>query len=294
MQITSQLIPSTKGNLSAIINHPNIGTNDKLAILCPGYLDTKDYKHLEELAGRLSEEGYVVVRFDPTGTWESEGDTSDYTTTQYLEDIRQIINHMDTEHAIATTAANASNEGSQKAVQKDEQGYSSILLVGHSRGGQVAILYAARDPRITHVAAIMPSAGPMTGSRRDEWQNAGIKISKRDMPDQLTDQADFKTFSVPFSHVLDRDQYSALRDAHNIHVPILLIAGESDRIISIEEVESIFENANQPKDLRILWGASHDYRRTEADIIRVNNAIMEWLRDPSLNGPDSKQNNVQK
>lgn len=182
-------IPSTKGNLAAAIHYPENKT-DKLAILCPGYLDSKDYKHLVGLAEVLKEHGYTVVRFEPTGTWESEGDISDYTTSQYLEDIKNVLEYM-----------------------LRQASYKHILLGGHSRGGQVSILYAARDSRISIVLGIMPSSGPIKGQRREEWEKAGIGISQRDLPD---DRNKNKEFRVPFYHILDRDQYDAVGDARKI------------------------------------------------------------------------------
>ncbi|MFH1392761.1 MAG: hypothetical protein ABIG90_03810, partial [bacterium] len=86
-------IKNSKGkNITAVINYPEIQTG-KLAILCPGYLDSKDYDGLLKLAEALAEKGYTVARFDPTGVWESEGDISEYTMTQYLDDIKYILEY---------------------------------------------------------------------------------------------------------------------------------------------------------------------------------------------------------
>src|SRR3989344_857048 len=80
-------IKNSKGqNISAVIHRPDIKTK-KLAILCPGFLDTKNYDHLILLSEELLKKGFTVVRFDPTGTWESEGDISEYLTSQYLNDV---------------------------------------------------------------------------------------------------------------------------------------------------------------------------------------------------------------
>ena len=120
-------IPSSKGRLSAVI-HYSKSESEKLAILCSGYLDSKDYKHLVSLAEVLNNAGYTVVRFEPTGTWESEGNISDYTNTQYLEDIKNVLEYM-----------------------LSQKKYTYVLLGGHSRGGQLSIIYAARDSRISFV-----------------------------------------------------------------------------------------------------------------------------------------------
>jgi len=152
-------IPNLNGqSLAAVIHRPAVKT-EKLAILCPGYLDTKDYTHLTMLAEDLASQGYTAVRFDPTGTWESDGDISEYLTSQYLKDIESVLEHM-----------------------LAEGGYSYILLGGHSRGGQVSILYAARDLRISEVLGIMPSHAPVEGKRREDWESAGVSNSSRDIP----------------------------------------------------------------------------------------------------------------
>ncbi len=78
MNITKEFIKGTKGDLSVAIHNPETKTK-KLAILCPGFLDSKDYAGLTELANRLTEHGYTSVRFDPTGVWESGGNITDYT-----------------------------------------------------------------------------------------------------------------------------------------------------------------------------------------------------------------------
>ncbi|MBM3257492.1 MAG: alpha/beta hydrolase [Candidatus Liptonbacteria bacterium] len=112
-------IPSSLGKkLVAAVHYPEsqmdppAGEASKLAILCPGYLDTKEYPHLIELAKTLAEKGYTSVRFDPTGTWESEGDIAEYTTSQFLKDIQSVLEYM-----------------------LRERSYEHILLGGHSRGG---------------------------------------------------------------------------------------------------------------------------------------------------------------
>lgn len=250
MNIEKIKILSTKGNLAVAIHNSEKPT-EKLAILCPGYLDSKDYKHLVGLAEVLSGQEYTVIRFDPTGTWESDGDISEYAVTQYLDDIKSVLEYM--------------------LAKKD---YKDILLGGHSRGGQLSILYAARDLRISTVLGIMPSSGPITGKRREEWEQSGISISQRDLPD---DRNQTKEFRVPFNHVLDRDQYDAVGDMKKIKAPIVLIAGELDDLVEPEDVKELFENANKPKRFIVIPNIGHDYRLNDDEVKLVNKKILEQL-----------------
>lgn len=250
MRSISKKIPSLKGNVASVIHFPQIET-DKLAILCPGYLDTKDYTHLVTLANALCAQGIVVARFDPIGTWQSEGDISEYTITQYLEDIRYVLAYMLQQHTFRT-----------------------IMVGGHSRGGQVALLYAARDPRIGIVLGIMPSSGPITGTRREQWERSQVQISYRDLPNKKNQT---KEFRVPFDHVIDRDQYNVVYDAQNIKASVVLVAGALDQTVPSDRVKQIFDSVRGAKKFLVLENIGHDYRLNDSEITIVNEKIIEHL-----------------
>lgn len=241
-------IPNNKGlKLAAVIHRSNKET-DKLAILCPGYLDTKDYDHLVILADDLTNQGYTTVRFDPTGTWESEGGIEQYTTSQYLEDIKSVIEFMFKKHE-----------------------YTHILLGGHSRGGKVSILYAAKDKRISVVLGIMQSSRPLTDQRRKQAEKDGFSISKRDIPGESGE----KEFKVPYTHFIDNDSHNIIEEVKRIHAPIIIVAGELDDLVLPEYVKEVFDAANEPKKYLLIEGIGHDYRRNKSEIREVNDTILK-------------------
>ncbi len=244
--IKKEVIKSTKGNLSAAIHYPRQET-EKLAIICSGFLDTKDYPSLIELANRLAERGYTAVRFDPTGVWKSEGSIADYTTTQYLADVKSVLEHM-------------------LAGKK----YTEILLGGHSRGGMVSILYTARDSRISKVFSIMSPVGLASG---EEWNTAGMRYSKRDDPNG----GDDVEFEIPISYLEDLNKYNVLKEVTKVKIPILLLAGELDAGITPVDVENLYEQANDPKIFEVIPNIGHDYRLHKEQVGVVNNYILRWL-----------------
>lgn len=252
MQQQKVAIPSSGKKLSAVIHYPAVKT-EKLAIICPGYLDTKDYGHLVGLANDLTEKGYTVVRFDPLGTWESEGYVSDYSVTQYLKDIGSVLEYI-----------------------LHEGDYKYVLLGGHSLGGMVSILYAAQDPRISAALAIMSPYSlveKMSQDRLDKWEKEGFRTSLRDMPG-TTEKIEF---CVPFTHPIDAKQYNVLDVVQNLHVPLVLIAGAVDDVVQTKEVQAIFSKANEPKKMVIIDGIGHDYRHNQDEIKKVNGKILELL-----------------
>lgn len=239
---------SSGKSIAAIIQYPEVPAN-KLAILCPGFLDTKDYNHLTELSTALSGAGYATVRFDPTGTWESEGDISEYLTSQYVRDVQSVLEYMLT-------------KGS----------YTRVLLAGHSRGGQVSILCAARDPRISSVLAIMPSSG-WSGDQLQEWEKAGVRASTRDIPGETG----VREFQISFAHALDREQFKTFEDIKKVHVPIIFVAGEKDEIVLPEDVRELFDAANEPKKFVFVKDIGHDYRHNMGEVATVNAEIMRAI-----------------
>jgi len=250
-------IKNSKGQNIAAVVHSREGETRKLAILCPGFLDSKDYHHLAGLGEALAKEGYTAVRFDPTGTWESEGDISEYNTTQYLQDIKSV-----------------------KAYMFEEQKYDHLLMVGHSRGGRVSLIYSANDPEVSKVVGIMPSAisTPRDSAkqrRNDKWKEEGKMTSKRDVPGN---EKEVREFTVPYSFLEDSMKYDTFEEASKIHVPILLITGEKDTIIPPEEVKEIYSNANEPKKFVIIPGIGHDYRHNLGEVEIVNKVIVDYLK----------------
>lgn len=251
-------IKNSKGQyISAVIHRPKEKT-DKLAILCPGFLDTKDYDHLVLLAEELKKNNFTVIRFDPTGTWESGGDISEYLTSQYLNDINSILEFM-----------------------LKKENYKDILVGGHSRGGMVSILYAARDSRISKVLPIMPSTThPVTKAIKDrlekesaQWKKDGFRISSRNIPGKI----EKRKFNLPYIHAEDRNQFNVPEDIKKIHAPIIFIVGESDVLCPPEEVKNMFNQANEPKKFVLVPGIGHDYRHSIEEIRKVNEIIINNL-----------------
>jgi pimeloyl-ACP methyl ester carboxylesterase len=247
-----------QNRLAAVIHRPN--TEPKgLAVLCVGNFDSKDYDHLVALANELAKAGYVAVRFDPFGLWESAGTINDYSMSGYLKDIGAVIDYMCRD----TT-------------------YADIVLIGHSVGGMLSLIYAARDERVSKVAAIMPPhiyVRPNVDKERNkqsQWAKTGFKISRRDTPGKT---GVMREYNVPYSFVTDSLQYNVLSEVPQIHIPLLLIAGEKDAIIPAEYVKMIYDKANEPKKFVTMTGMDHFYRNGQKFIDQINREILEFLSD---------------
>lgn len=249
-----RILTKTDKHIAAVIHYPGNDSN-RLAILCPGNLDSKDYDHLVKLAEALAKIGYTAIRFDPLGTWESDGTEANYLTSQYLDDVESVLRYM-----------------------TEKKAFDHILLGGHSRGGMISILYAAKDPRISVVVPIMPPT-PLTeeelkGEKYIRWKKNGFNLSRRDIPGS----SEMKEYKLPYAHLLDRIQFNVIGAVRKIHAPIIIVAGELDNICLPEDVREIFDNANEPKKYLLIKGVGHDYRHDLSEIDLVNREIMEALK----------------
>ena len=55
-----------------------------------------------------------------------------------------------------------------------------------------------------------------------------------------------------------RDRYAAIERITRVHSPLLVIAGDSDRIVPISYSRQLYDAANDPKSLLIISGADHN------------------------------------
>ncbi len=88
---------------------------------------------LGQIAGALADAGYLVVRYDKRGIGQSGGRAESASLADYADDVRAAIKLL----------------GDRKDVDPKR-----IAVVGHSEGGLVALMAAAKDKRISAVGLV--------------------------------------------------------------------------------------------------------------------------------------------
>jgi pimeloyl-ACP methyl ester carboxylesterase len=225
----------------------------KLALLLPGRLDTKDYVHMREHASFLAERGYYAVSFDPPGTWKSPGGTADYTLTNYLKAINELIDHF---------------------------GKRPTLLMGHSRGGSMAMLAGVTNPHVTAFAAVLSRAVPSSVGL-DEAKTKGVIVEYRDLPPGNVRTKEKRRYVLPYHFFEDAAQYSSLEALKTCIKPKLRFYGKRDALVSVEAVKQEHELSAEPKMLYEL-DCEHDYRLDSSIITEVNRVLGSFLHTYNL------------
>ena len=86
-----------------------------------------------QIAGALADAGYIVVRYDKRGIGQSGGRAESASLTDYAEDVRAVVKLL----------------SDRKDVDPRR-----LAVVGHSEGGTVALMAAAKDKKIAAVGLI--------------------------------------------------------------------------------------------------------------------------------------------
>lgn len=208
------------------------------------------YRPFREIAERLGAEGIGVLRLDDRGIGGSGG--GEGTTADYADDVRQVVAWLRHRPDVAA---------------------GRIGLLGHSEGGAIAPLVAARDPTI---AGIVLLAGPgksgrailLDQVRRPIETAPGLSDSARAaqlarVPEAVDRLVQGSAWMRWFA------AYDPLTTARRVKVPVLLLQGALDRQVSAGQADTLAAAlraaGNRDVTVKVYPGLNHLFLHTEGD-----------------------------
>lgn len=229
-----------------------------LAFVMHGHSGTKDDEDIGIFAGAFRDKGFTVVRFDTTNTYgESDGRNEDSSTTNYYEDLEDVI----------------------AWARRQEWYQEPFVLAGHSLGSFCIALYAERYPeRVLAIAPISPVVSGRLWSEALErvdpdymrrWKETGWREDKSVSRPGLVKR-------LPWSFAEDRLKYDLLPDASKLTMPVLLIVGENDTSTPPDHVELLYNALPGPKEFRIIKNAPHTFRDPE-HLEEIRALLLNWI-----------------
>jgi len=219
-------------------------SDKKIVILVHGFAITKSGVGMfDQTTVKLNDEGYIVYRFDFSGCGESDGDYSETSLTKQAEDLKNIIDFV---------------------VGEEQVDISQIGLLGMSFG-TAAIL--ALKPHMKAIVLLGSIAHPkeIISKLFDTYRPEGISEMKEN---------DGTTTKIKSQFWSDCDSYDLLSNVSRITCPIMFIHGTKDDTVPISESMQLYENANEPKELKVIKDAGHGYRRHREEMLQ---AVVEWF-----------------
>ena len=212
--------PKGAAKVPVVITISGSGPQERDSRLAP----VPGYAIFRQVADTLGRRGIAVLRFDDRGVGESGGAATraSATSADFADDVHAVI---------AWLRARPDIDGTR------------VALAGHSEGGVIAPLVAARDPRVRAVALL---AGPGYDGRRIlMYQNelsiraaSGVTESQRDsirrtVPGALDSIARVNPW---YAFFMKTDPAVALRQ---IRQPVLVLQGNTDRQVSAEQADTV-------------------------------------------------------
>jgi pimeloyl-ACP methyl ester carboxylesterase len=134
---------------------------------------------------------------------------------------------------------------------------NQVFVIGHSRGGGLAILQAANNPKIAGLAtwsAIADFGSLWKKDQESQWKEEG-KIfvenarTKEKMPLNVSLLEDYQA---------NKETFDILKAAKRIDIPWLIVQGDEDVNVPFETAQKL-ANANPSSKLIKIEGANHVY-----------------------------------
>ena len=213
-----------------------------IVIFAHGFKGFKDWGHFNEVMDFFVTNECVFLKFNFShngGTVEQPIDFPDLdafgknTITKELNDVSHVLDWIHTTEDI-----------------------NDITLIGHSRGGGIAMLAASMDVRIKTIItwAAISDFERRLPSDLSEWKTKGVVYientrTKQQMP---------MYYSFVEDLFANKDKYKIENAIKKANQPHLIIHGDSDLTVSIEEAKQLNE-WNEKAVLKIITGANHTF-----------------------------------
>jgi len=201
-----------------------------VAIFCHGYRSDKSSSKVKPLAEKLNKGGIALFAFDFSGSGESDGKFEDTTITQYIFDLKCVIDYF------------------SKITDK-------IALIGSSLGGLVVLNEVLKDKRAKAVVLLSPLS--LFPSKNQEYNESRVKEWKQ-KGYSYTHSSRKGNMKINYSYYEDGLKYSQNSFYKQIKIPLLIIHGTADESVPFENskrLNQIIKNST----LLPLKGADHRY-----------------------------------
>lgn len=231
--------------LAGILHRPPAGASPAGVILCHGMESNKESEKLVALGRALAQKGVLALRFDFACAGESSGKFEEITYSGEVEDLRAAFSLM-----------------LRYPVQR-------VAILGSSMGGTVALLFAAEEPRVTNLVTI---AAPLHLKKitdnlltREEvwnWRRSGFFV--------------YHGRRINISLLNDMEKLNVPEAAKKIFCPVLIIHGDADETVPVEEAYELYSHLRGPKRIRIFKGADH--RLSDASVLGAAlEESLDWI-----------------
>ncbi len=238
-----------------IAENPN---KKSLVFIMHGLGGNKEQTQLQAITQTFNDNGFTVVLFDTTNTFgKSDGNYEDATTTNYYEDLEDVINWASTQPWYV----------------------EPFWLVGHSLGGLCVALFAEKFPE--KVKALAPISTVVSGELSAEIKTTNGELAKWEKTGWREIASESKPGLIKklkWSHMEDRMKYDLLPEIEKLSMPVLLLVGDKDKNTPQEYQEVLFDKLQGKKEIHIIKNAPHTFKEPE-HLAEIQNIFDSWIKN---------------
>ncbi len=198
-----------------------------------------------ELAARINRNGFAAFIFNFRGAGESGGN---FDLSGWGCDLTAAIDYL---------------------WQLPELDRAHLSLLGFSGGAAVSIYTAARDKRVSGVAACACPAEFTFFNELDEPQKVIDHFRSIGIIRDGNFPASVEAWLGGFNEVRPIDHVAGIAPR-----PLLLVHGDKDETVALSHARRLYEKAGEPKQLAVIVGAGHRLRQNE----RAMRQVILWLK----------------
>jgi uncharacterized protein len=243
--LTKHTLPGVLGDILVDVRSGGRSAARPTVVVLHGFKGFKDWGMFPPFSERLARAGFTVVTFNVSGSGVDDSGEFVYperfghnTFSAELDDLRRVVDSL-----------------FQGLLELPSP--IALGLTGHSRGGGIAILQTARDPRVNALVtwSAISTIERWPPEERAIWRKAGVNQTKNTRTGQI----------LPlYTGILDEiDARPAELDirsaAGRIAVPWLLAHGTADESVPLLEAKAIASSAGARARFLPIDGAGHTY-----------------------------------
>ena len=242
-------IKGSVGNLSAILQTPDLPENEKcpIVILMHGITSFKERPLFLMLADKLQAEGIASIRFDFNGHGESEGEFIDMTIPKEIEDARAIYEYV-----------------------KNLNFVENISLLGHSQGGVVASMFGGELKDNIQSIVLMAPAGII-----EDAAKGGTILGQTFNTNNIPEYIEFNNYKIGSDYIKTAQTLNIYETAAQYEGPVCIIHGTADEIVPYnygERYRDIYKDG-------VLYPIEGDDHSFSKDMDRATDIAVDFIKN---------------
>jgi pimeloyl-ACP methyl ester carboxylesterase len=226
-----------------------------------GYKGFKDWGAWDLVAEEFSKAGYLFIKFNFSfngGTVKEPIDFPDieaFGNNNYSTEIADFKRVIDFVYQSNT-------------LPREKLNLDDLTIMGHSRGGGMAVLTAHQDTRVKQLITLASISDlerrQKTGQELEDWKSSGVRHIKNGRT--LQEMPHYYQFYQDY--IENKQNLDIQKAASELNIPFLIVHGADDSVVPFSEAEELNKACSRSvlvniKETNHVFGAKHPWESSE-------------------------------